>query len=530
MQDNASVRVRFAPSPTGHLHVGGLRSAYFNWLFARHYKGTFLLRIEDTDAQRSTKEYQESQLASLAWCGINSDEPLVIQSERRELYTRIAQEMIDAGTAYRCYCTPEELEKRLGANATEGLGYTKYDGKCRPKNDTSFVSSFDKLRMDGISRALSSDNLGKAENPVHADHASDPLMLSLSKHEAVKICGEKKSYAIRYKLPEDRQEVIVQDLIRGTISFSHDVLDDFIILRSDGNPMYNFSVVIDDHAMRITHIIRGEEHLVNTPKQILLYEALSYTQPQFAHVPLILGSDGSKLSKRDAAVSVIEYKNMGYLPEALCNYLVRLGWSHGDQEIFTTQELIKVFELKDIGKKGAIFDLAKLTWMNGVFMRQMSAQAILEYAVSEYNRDFRKNFNEFSESQLLGLIDLYKERTHTLRELEESLLKVSQEPKHYECDVQTLASAQQDALEQLLTEFEQHRFADRSSVEQTIKQVCTQFALKLPQLAQPIRCALTGITSSPSIYDLIVLLGKEVVVKRLSRFIDYVKGSAKHGT
>ena len=468
---NSLVRVRFAPSPTGHLHVGGLRSAYFNWLFARHNEGTFLIRIEDTDALRSKPEFLKSQLESLEWCGIVSDEPLVIQSERQLEYQQRAQQLIDQGKAYRCYCSPEELEQRLGPNAAQSGGYTHYDGHCR--------------------------NL--------------------------KITYDYKPYAVRFILPLDCYEVVVQDLIRGAITFTRDVLDDFIILRSDGNPMYNFSVVIDDAYMRISHVIRGEEHLVNTPRQVLLYQAFNYTLPHFAHVPLILGSDGTKLSKRDAAVSVIEYKHEGYLPEALCNYLIRLGWSHGDQEIFTREQLIKLFSLEEVGKKGAIFDKAKLTWMNGVFMRTYSACDLAAFIARDISSSWRSTI-PWSEGVLHGLIELYKERTHTLLELTQVLTHLAKAPHDYRCEALQLPQNFGEYFVRYIQELEALNEWTRATIEFTVKSVCAQYALKLPSLAQPTRCALTGTLTSPSIYDLMVLLGKDEVLKRLNNFERFSKG------
>ena len=281
------VRVRFAPSPTGHLHIGSLRTALFNWLFARHIQGTFLLRIEDTDIERSKAEYTQSIMGSLAWCGLTPDEPVVIQSDRIKEHQRVAQQLIKEGKAYRCICTPQEVEQRIQAQSGDDHSFAKYDGTCR-------------------------------------DAGHD---------------GSKPS-VIRFKIGAIH-DVSFDDIIRGPIRVNTQELDDFIIIRSDGTPMYNFVVVVDDAFMRITHVIRGEDHIPNTIKQILLYQACNYQLPQFAHLPMILGPSGEKLSKRDGAVSALEYKHNGYLPDALINYLARLGWAHGDQEIFTRQELIE---------------------------------------------------------------------------------------------------------------------------------------------------------------------------------------------
>ena len=345
-----NARVRFAPSPTGNLHIGGLRAAIFNWLFAHHHKGAFVIRIEDTDRARSTQEYTDSIIDSLAWMQIKSDEPLHIQSEFESKHKEYLQRLLSEGNAYKCYCSTEELESRLDANQ-------KYDLCCRDKECPEL---------------------------------------------------EERPYVVRFKVPESIERLTFTDLIRGEITFERDQLDDFIIARSDGTPVYNFVVVIDDAEMKINYVIRGEEHLGNTPKQILLYNALGFDEPQWAHLPLILSPNGGKLSKRDGAVSVLEYKKDGYLPEALLNYLVRLGWSHGDQEVFTRQELIDLFTLEAVGKSGAAFDVEKLDWLNGLFIRNMTAEALLDYIQTTMGLDL--NFADWSQEQVIALINLYKER------------------------------------------------------------------------------------------------------------------------
>ena len=306
--NNKMVRVRFAPSPTGHLHIGGLRTALFNWLFARHNGGAYLLRIEDTDVSRDKAEYVDSIFGSFAWTGIMPDEQPVIQSTRIAEHQQVIEQLISQKKAYKCYCAPDDHVRRLQARGIDTL-FVKYDSYCRI-------------------RSASPDD-------TH------------------------KPYAVRFAIAVGRESVIFDDLIRGRVEIPIDQLDDFVLARSAGGPMYNFVVVVDDAFMRISHIIRAEEHLVNTPKQILLYEACNYPIPQFAHVPLILGPSGDKLSKRDGAVSVLEYRQAGYLPAALINYLARLGWAHGDQEIFSVDELVNCFSLEAIGKKGAIFDPQK---------------------------------------------------------------------------------------------------------------------------------------------------------------------------
>lgn len=464
-QQTSSVRVRFAPSPTGHLHIGGLRTALFNWLFARHHNGTFLIRVEDTDITRSKKEYMESQLASLAWAGITYDEPLVIQSERVEEHRAVAQRLLKEGKAYRCYCPPQKED------GDTDLSYYKYDGRCR--------------------------NLTLAEQDVTKPHS------------------------IRFKIPHEEKAVTFHDLVRGEITIELDQLDDFIIIRSDGSPMYNFVVVIDDAFMRISHVIRGEEHISNTPKQILLYRACGYAIPAFAHLPMILGPDGTKLSKRNAATSVLEYKHAGYLPEALCNYLARLGWSHGDQEIFTREELINYFSLEHVGKKGAIFDPQKLDWMNSVYMKEYSAPTLLQVMIHDVGFDAYMEYKNWSQEQILGCIDLYKERVNTVRELAHVLKLLHEGPQHY--DEQSIATFVTEEtsryLEELLAILEVQQDFSVHAVTNNIKNLCKQLNIKLVALAQPIRIALTGASASPGVFELLSLLGKNTSIDRIRRFL-----------
>lgn len=465
------VRVRFAPSPTGHLHIGGLRSAIFNWLFARHNNGTFLLRIEDTDKERSTREYLGSILNSFTWMSMPSDEPVVIQSQRFADHQQLIDQLLREGKAYRCFCTRTVLTE----DVAEGGAYAKYDGTCREHSVTE-------------------DDL-------------------------------KRPYVVRFKLPKFSQEhFIVQDLIYGEVLFPIDQFDDFIIARSDGNPMYNFVVVADDIFMNITYIIRGQEHLVNTPKQIMLYQALNAQVPQFAHLPLILGPSGAKLSKREAAVSVLSYKEMGFLPDALFNYLVRLGWSHGDQEVFTREQLIEFFSLDAIHKKSAVFDTKKLEWLNGVYIRQHSAQDLLTIIVRDLQPDFRTLSPHWSDTQLLTAIDLYKERIVTLKELAREITVLHQHVVTYDeetskpfCTVQT-----QEVLQVTLQALEALRDWQAPVLMATLKQLCTNLTIKMPIVAQPIRVALTGTMASPGIGELLALLGKEESMHRLKKFALYL--------
>lgn len=458
----SDIRVRFAPSPTGHLHIGGLRTALFNWLFARHHGGTFLVRIEDTDHERSLPQYVDSITDALSWAGIISDEPLVFQTNRMALYHQAVATLLAKGSVYRCFCesTPERI----------GEAYFRYDGRCR-------------------TRTVTPDD-------------------------------EKQPHAIRFAFPQGRDSITFTDLIRGPITFTADQFDDFILVRTDGVPLYNFVVVVDDIAMRISHVIRGEDHISNTPKQILLYEALSAPLPQFAHLPLILGSSGQRLSKRDAATSVGEYKEAGYVPAALNNYLIRLGWSHKDQEIFTTDELISLFSLEGISKHGAIFDQAKLDWLNGMYVRAMADDAIYDYLLGPMNSNCTTLLPQWSTEMIKKLIGLYKGRVKTLKELITTLTMVHNNAIDREqlAEIKKVAAAKEyvNAVHQSIINSVQY---DNASIKEILNNVCEQFSIKLVTLAQPVRLALAGSIHGPGIVDLMVVLGKDESVKRLQNFV-----------
>ncbi|MGE0010424.1 MAG: glutamate--tRNA ligase [Candidatus Babeliales bacterium] len=458
----SSIRVRFAPSPTGHLHIGGLRTALFNFLFARHNNGQFLLRIEDTDLERSRKEYTDAILEALRWTDITPDEPVVIQSERIKHHQKMINDLVERGKAYRCYCS-------IGLGASKET-YMKYDGACRAQKFTFDVTG--------------------------------------------------KPYVVRIKLPIEHQEAITfEDLIRGPITISLEQLDDFIIARSDGAPVYNFVVVVDDHDMEITHIIRGEDHISNTPKQIVLYQAFGWQPPQFAHLPLIMGASGGRLSKRDAATSVLDYQTNGYLPEALCNYLARLGWSHGNQEIFTRQELIELFSIKGIGKSAAVFDPEKLDSINGIYMRAADNELLLAYIVQYIQKDLFDRV-PWTKQQLVVLIGLYKERASTLRALVDEIILLAQGPLPL-TDVdraQYITPKTALVLSQFIDEIKASAIFDAQHVQSICKQLAKEADVKMPEIAQPIRLALLGKTQSPGVFDLLSVLGKETSIKRIQEF------------
>jgi len=476
MNSSSSVRVRFAPSPTGHLHIGGLRTALFNWLYARHNNGVYLVRIEDTDLERSKDEFTQSILDSFKWVGITPDEPLLIQSSRVEEHKKLIAQLVEQGKAYRCYCTDEEITARRG-QTTQGLFY-KYDGFCRTR-------------------------------PVTPELAYKP-------------------FGVRFKLPDGVSSVSWNDLIRGTVTIESGQLDDYIIARSDGWPLYNFVVVADDAFQKITHVFRGEEHIPNTPKQILLYQALGYPIPQFAHLSMILGPDGNKLSKRDAATAVIDYKYNGYLPEALINYLVRLGWAHGDQEVFTRDEMINYFDVDAIGKKGAIFDQQKLDWMNTVYLRAMNDADIMTIITRDIDSTFTKQLLDWSSEQILSLIALYKQRLTTLKQLVQEITALYKRPAVYDqADIVKWITPQtSDHLRAAIDGLKNIEQCDAVSVQAMVKQIIEQLNIKIVQLAQPMRIALIGKSSGPGVFELIAILKKEESLARLQQLLTYIQDRA----
>jgi glutamyl-tRNA synthetase len=463
--ENSHVRVRFAPSPTGHLHIGSLRTALFNWLFARHNKGTFLLRIEDTDLERSKPEFTASIFSSLEWLSIDVDEPSVIQTHSIEIHKILIKKLLDEGKAYRCYC-PLSTD-------VENMDYFRYGSFCRMRE------------------------------PLTTD----------------------QSFVVRIKVPHDQERIEFNDLIYGPISFPVEQFDDFIIARSDGTPIYNFVVVADDAAMKITHVIRGEEHLQNTPKQIILYQALGFEIPSFAHLPLILGPSGSKLSKRDGATSVLDYKKNGYLAHALCNYLVRLGWSHGDQEIFSIDELINYFSIEQVGKKGAIFDQKKLDWLNGMYIRQTPDQEIIDLIQRDVDHNFSADLSQWSHKQLLGFVALYKDRSPTLLELSTKLRALCLNNQSIK-DEDVQASIHENSvvyLNKVVDELIKVPDYTSETIKNLLKSISKEAGFPLAELAQPIRLALTATTSSPGIFELMDILGKDETVRRLKNFITTIK-------
>ncbi len=463
------VRVRFAPSPTGHLHIGGARTALFNYLFARHYNGVFILRIEDTDRSRSTEEYIEAIIEGMKWLKLDWDEGPYRQTERFDIYRSYVERLLNEGKAYRCYCTPEELEQRRKEALAQGKT-PRYDGRCR------------KL--------------------------SEPM--------------PDKPSAVRFKMPQEGR-TLVNDLIKGFVEFENNQLEDLIIMRSDGTPTYNFVVVVDDIDMKITHVIRGDDHLNNTPKQIHIYKAFDWEPPAFGHLPMILGADKTRLSKRHGATSVMAYKDMGYLPDALVNYLARLGWAYGDQEIFTRDELIKYFSLENIGKSAAVFNPEKLLWLNSQYIIKEDGKRLAEMVIP-----FLIKEGVISEGQRLDMewlskaVNSLKERVKTLVELASSLRYyiheyVEIDPKAKEKFLKEENIKHISELRGLLSELTDFSAVE---IERVFQSYAERHGLKLGSIAQPVRVAITGGTASPGLFEVIEIVGKEKVLKRLSKVIE----------
>lgn len=468
------VRVRFAPSPTGFLHIGGVRTALFNWLFARQQHGIFVLRIEDTDQDRSTDESIQAIIEGMKWVGLDWDEGPFRQTERMELYRSHAIQLLQQGQAYWCVCKAEELEARRKEAEAKGLS-PRYDGRCRTLGIT---------------------------NP-----AGDA--------------------ALRFKAPQEGQ-IVVDDVIKGKITFDNSAADDLIILRSNGYPTYNFSVVVDDALMHITHVIRGDDHLTNTPRQIPIFQALGFPVPQFGHLPMILGSDKSRLSKRHGATSIMAYKDMGYLPEAMVNYLVRLGWSHGDQELFTRQELIEKFSWKNVQSSPAVFNPEKLLWINAEYIKMTSPNQVVQALVPLLEQaGLHEQVKAVSPEWLAQLVVLVKERAKTLVEMVdwvrpyfgESVLLEEEAAKKF------LTPAIAPVLGKLIARFEAFPAFSKQIWEESFKKFAEEEGIKMGQIAQPVRVALTGRTASPGLFEVMEVLGRDRTLLRLRRGLERATAS-----
>lgn len=464
----SELRVRFAPSPTGYLHIGGARTALFNYLLAKKEQGTFVLRIEDTDLARSTDASITAILDAMEWLGLGYDEGPYYQTERFGLYQQKIQQLLDQGKAYRCYCTAEELDAKRELAMQQGRK-PKYDGSCRKRTD----------------------------------HPDLP-------------------YVIRYKLPTPEGETIVDDRIKGKVTFRHEELDDLIIQRSDGSPTYNFVVVVDDAEMGITLVIRGDDHLNNTPRQILLYQALGYKVPQFAHVPMILGADKKRLSKRHGATSVMTYKELGYLPEALVNYLVRLGWSMGDEEIFSMADLIEKFSIEGVGRSAGVFNPEKLLWLNAHYIKTSDPQQLAKLLLP-FLADMKINSSDGPD--LTEVVRSLQERSTTLVEMAEGARFYFLEEVVFDESAQAkfIVPQHRDSFCAIAEALHACSSFSLEELEGAFARALEKTGLKFGKLAQPLRVVLTGGTASPGIYEILQILGKERSLKRIERALRLIE-------
>ncbi|MCW8399889.1 glutamate--tRNA ligase [Legionella sp. PATHC038] len=463
-----TVRTRFAPSPTGFLHVGGVRTALFSWLYAKRHQGQFILRIEDTDQERSTKESVQAILDGMSWLGMDYDEGPFYQTERYDRYNQVAQQFLNEGKAYRCECSKERLEALRTAQLA-AKEKPRYDGHCRDKN------------------------------------------LPLSD----------KPYVIRFKNPE-QGTVSFHDEVYGEIHVANSELDDLILVRSDGHPTYNFAVVIDDIDMKITHVIRGDDHINNTPRQINLFQALNASIPVFAHLPMILGEDGKRLSKRHGAVSVLQFKELGVLPHALLNYLVRLGWSYGDQEIFSINEMIECFELKNVSRGVSSFNYEKLYWLNQHYQKNDSVEAVAEslrWHFEQSGIDLTKG------PKLTDLVAIQAERCKTLAEMCQMSLYFFTDSIEYD-EAAVKKHLRPVILEPLTALYERLQTVEtweKDHLQECINDISAQFDINMGKIAQPLRVAVTGSGMSPSIDMTLTLLGRERVLTRLKNALEQLK-------
>ncbi|ENA0612090.1 glutamate--tRNA ligase [Enterobacter bugandensis] len=462
------IKTRFAPSPTGYLHVGGARTALYSWLFARHNKGEFVLRIEDTDLERSTPEAIEAIMDGMNWLNLEWDEGPYFQTKRFDRYNAVIDEMLVAGTAYKCYCSKERLDALREEQMANGEK-PRYDGRCRHD---------------------------------HSEHAAD------------------EPCVVRFANPQDGS-VIFDDQIRGPIEFSNQELDDLIIRRTDGSPTYNFCVVVDDWDMQITHVIRGEDHINNTPRQINILKALNAPVPVYAHVSMINGDDGKKLSKRHGAVSVMQYRDDGYLPEALLNYLVRLGWAHGDQEIFSREEMIDLFALNSVSKSASAFNTDKLLWLNHHYINTMPPEYVatyLQWHIEQANIDTRTG------PELADLVKLLGERCKTLKEIAESCRYFYEEFDEFDADAakKHLRPVARQPLEVVRDKLAALSDWTAENVHHAIQATADELEVGMGKVGMPLRVAVTGAGQSPGLDITVHAIGKSRSVARINKALDFI--------
>ena len=487
--EDKKIRVRFAPSPTGYLHIGGARTALFNWLYARHYKGTFILRIEDTDQVRSTDEAVNVILEGMKWLDLDWDEGPekggkygpYFQMQRLPLYQKFAEKLLKDKKAYYCYCTREELAESREKQAREGKN-PKYDRHC----------------------------------------------LNLSEEEKKRYEAEGRKPVIRLKIPA--KEITFDDLLRGEVTFDGGLLSDFVIMKSDGIPTYNYAVVIDDALMKITDVMRGDDHISNTPKQIVIYEALGFDVPKFAHIPMIMGQDHTRLSKRHGATSVMEYKKMGYIPEAVVNYIAHLGWSSGDErEIFTKEELIKEFSLDKISKHAAVFSMEKLNWFNSEYLKNMPIDSLTKMLLPflEENNYIKKE--DLSPAKLKWLKEVVKLMQGRFKNFSQFIDyadyffvdKINIEPQAFQSVLNK--EGVPDILLSLQEKLSSLKCWDEENIENAVREVASSLQIKGGQIIHPTRVVLSGKKVGPGLFELMLVLGQNKTIKRLKEAIEKIK-------
>ncbi|MYF68926.1 MAG: glutamate--tRNA ligase [Proteobacteria bacterium] len=466
-----TMRTRFAPSPTGVLHIGGVRTALFNWLLARRYGGAFVLRIEDTDTERSTRESIAQIIDAMSWLGLEADEGPFLQTDRLDRYRAVARQLLEAGLAYRCYCSREELAAMREDQRSRGLK-PRYDGRCRTRTDS----------VPGV--------------------------------DAV----------VRFKTPEGGL-VRVRDLIRGEVTFDNSELDDLVILRSDGFPTYNFSVVVDDSDMGITHVVRGDDHLNNTPRQINILNALGLRLPEYAHVPMILGSDGGRLSKRHGAVNVTDYREAGYLPEAVLNYMVRLGWSHGDQELFEVDEMIGAFSLEQVNESAAAYDPDKFLWVNEQWLRRAPTARLSPLLATFLEGAGMEGAAQDAGPPLEEIVEIQRHRARTLVEMAEKSRFVYNEPDTYapKAAKQHLRGVALPVLQRLRKRLGELSEWSVETTQTVVESVAEELDIKMGKVAQPLRVAVTGEAASPGIGQTLALIGRAKTLRRLAKAVEFVE-------
>ena len=468
------VRVRFAPSPTGHLHIGAARTSLFNWLFARHNKGKFILRIEDTDVARSSEEMSKAIIDGLKWLGLDWDEGPFFQSKRIEIYRIKAEELVENGKAYYCYCLPEEIQKRKEAAPFEGRDW-KYDRRC--------------------------------------------LRLSEEERRSFEIEGRPK--AIRFLVPEGK--IQYKDLVHGLITVENKIIEDFVLLRSDGLPTYHLSVVVDDIEQRITHVIRGDDHISNTPKQILLYQAYDILPPEFAHLALILGPDKKKLSKRHGVTSVLQFREDGCLPLSILNFLAQMSWSPGEEErIYSVEELVKNFSLEKVSKGNPILDLTRLEWLNGQLISQMQAEELAPYVIEELKREnlWQSNLIKERKEWFCKLIDLLKERSHRIKDFPLRARPFLSDEFTYEKEgIEKYLKDERlkELLSKLKEDFLQMEDFTASNIECVLRQRAEREGVKAAIFIHAVRMLVVGTPVSPGIFDVLELIGEEKTIQRISK-------------